>query len=128
MCLSGDIHELNAGQWACVEEAVSFYRDAVSIIKRGTTHRFGTPIASYRHPEGWQGIVRLSEDRSEVLIVVHTFAGALPDRIEVPLPEAERYELRRVFSDGSLLPNLTAVGAEFEPKANFAAVCALLKR
>lgn len=82
MCLSGGIEKLPETSWRFVREAIALYRKAAPVIKYGTSRRFGTIGESWRHPQGWQAVVRCSDD--EALVVVHTFSGA-PERIEVPL-------------------------------------------
>jgi len=84
MCLSGDVYDLNAAQWAMVDEGIRFYRTVSSIIEEGMSLRHGPPIASYRHPHGWQAVERTSSDGSEKLIVVHRFDDT-PEEIRLPL-------------------------------------------
>jgi len=74
MCLSGDIYNLNDAQWGIVRDSIAFYRKAAPIIRDGQSRRVGTPVVSYRHPEGWQALVRYG-DNSQILAVVSTFAG-----------------------------------------------------
>lgn len=85
MCISGDIGELPAASWQLTCEAIAFYRKCAPIIKYGTSRRFGEIGKSWRHPQGWQAMVRSSKDQA--LVVLHTFAGA-PDEIWIPLPAA----------------------------------------
>jgi alpha-galactosidase len=86
MCLSGRISELNPKQWGLVNQALQLYRRAVPIIKQGHSKRFGAVGESWRHPEGWQAVVRTSADHKQVLIVLHTFASA-PEWVDIPLPK-----------------------------------------
>ena len=58
--------------------------------------RFGESGASWRHPQGWQAVVRIFEDRA--LVVVHTFAGA-PDVVAIPL--SGEWELTDRFPNSS---------------------------
>lgn len=85
MCLSGDICDLNDAQRKLVDEGITFYNSVSHIISDGITKFYGTSIGSYRHPEGWQCILRYSDDQDEALAVVHTFGGVLPDKIVIPL-------------------------------------------
>jgi alpha-galactosidase len=55
-------------------------------------------IRSYRHPEGWQAILRIATDKSSAIIVIHSFDGELPDRIEIELHEAGNFKISSVFS------------------------------
>lgn len=71
------------------------------MIRAGASRRYGTPVRSYRHPEGRQGIVRRGTDGAGILAVVHRFGAGRSDGIEVPtIPEAERYEITDVLTDG----------------------------
>jgi alpha-galactosidase len=81
MCLSGEIAELTDRQWELVRRAQQLYRSAVPIIKHGTSRRYGATGESWRHPTGWQTVVRESGD--ELLVVTHTFADA-PTKIDLP--------------------------------------------
>ena len=97
MCLSGEVIELSDQQWQVVEDAMQFYQKIVPIVKQGVSYRYGPKIASYRFPEGWQALLRLSADVSQALVVIHTFGGQLPDRIEVPLREAAGFTIEASF-------------------------------
>lgn len=85
MCLSGDVFDLSAEQWETVDRGIAFYNAVSHIISNGISRFYGTGVGSYRFPEGWQGVVRYSEDGSEALAVVHTFGGGKPGQIEIPL-------------------------------------------
>ena len=87
MCLSGDVTKLSSEQWKPIDEAMAFYRKASPVIKDGISYFYGEKRPSDRHPQGWQGVVRVSADRDAALVVVHCFAGPVPDRIEILLPE-----------------------------------------
>lgn len=82
MCLSGGIDNLPDASWRLVREAISLYQKCAPVIKHGTSRRFGELGASWRHPKGWQAVLRRSE--THALVVVHTF-GDSPGEIEVPL-------------------------------------------
>ena len=87
MCLSGEIAQLSAAQWRLVREAMAFYRRVAPVIKEGQSRRVGQTSESWRHPHGWQAVVRTGAGGREALVVAHTFAQA-PARVEVPLPAA----------------------------------------
>jgi len=84
MCLSGDIHELNAGQMQAVQDGIDMYHTVKASIKNGTSRKFGSTLLSYTSPEGWQAVVRTHDNLEEAFVVVHTFANA-PDALSVPL-------------------------------------------
>jgi alpha-galactosidase len=82
MCLSGAIEKLPGESWSRVREAIDLYAKAAPVIKYGESRRFGAMGESWRHPTGWQALVRRSEN--ELLVVLHTFADA-PAEVSVPL-------------------------------------------
>lgn len=127
MCLSGDIHELNEAQWKIVDEAIAFYKLAAPIIKEGTTKRYGPTIHSYRHPAGWQGVTRLSTDGLQLMAIVHTFDGSIPEKIELPLPATGLYEITRVFADKEIDLQVENGQLSCKLESTFSAVCVLLR-
>lgn len=86
MCLSGDVTNLSDEQWDVIERGIAFYKEIAPIIKNGISHRIGPKISSDRHPEGYQVMLRI-KDNKEALAVIHCFNGTLPDSIEVPLAD-----------------------------------------
>ena len=86
MCLSGDVNELSEEQWKLVLEAQDFYRKVWPIIKHGKSRRVGTAPHSWRHPRGWQAIVRVSDSGHEALAVIHSFAEPKVETVHLELP------------------------------------------
>jgi alpha-galactosidase len=106
MCLSGGIEDLSVGQWALVLDAQRLYRVAAPLIKDGVSRRFGEMGESWRHPVGWQAVLRTSTDASRALVVAHTFQDP-PAEIEVPLPAGgwaieAQFPRQAVTANGSL--------------------------
>ena len=87
MCLSGDVTDLSAEQWKAIDDGVAFYKKAAPIIRDGQTYWFGNTGASYRHPTGWQGILRCGED-DRALCVFHRFQEAETEQMLVQLPDS----------------------------------------
>ncbi|MBW8780462.1 MAG: alpha-galactosidase [Verrucomicrobia bacterium] len=85
MALSGDLAGLSEAQLALVWRAEKLYVKAAPIIKDGVSRRHGQTGESWRHPRGWQGVVRVAADGASALVVVHAFAQA-PASVELPLP------------------------------------------
>ena len=83
MCLSGDVAELSPEQWAKVDEGIAFFRAVSRIIRDGVSAFHGQVSASWRHPEGWQAVCRTAGE--ETLTVIHTFGGAFPKKITLPV-------------------------------------------
>ena len=75
MGLSGDVYELDDHQWALIDEAIAFYKEAADIIKNGTTCFIKTDTASYNAPSGGQLVLRKYGD--QMLYVYHRFADSL---------------------------------------------------
>ena len=83
MCLSGDVIHLSEEQWKKTEEGMDFYRQVRHIIRDGVSAFFGGVPGSWRHPEGWQAVVR--ETENETLAVIHTFGGTIPEKAILPV-------------------------------------------
>lgn len=86
LCLSGDVWELDEEQWEMIDRGIVFYKKIAPVIKSGQTYRFGPEIKSIRHPEGWQGMVRVG-DRGGAYALIHAFRGEIPEEIRISLPE-----------------------------------------
>ena len=102
MCLSGDVIELNKEQWNLIDEGIDFYKSISHIIRDGYSYRYGTKIKSERNPEGWQGVLRLTENR-EALIIIHRFYGNYDNEIKIELPKNCPKNIVRVYSDSKNL-------------------------
>ena len=92
MCLSGDVDRLTDEQWKKAEEGIDFYRRIRHIIRDGVSSFYGEVSVSWRHPEGWQAVIR--ETEKETLAVIHTFGGKLPGKVSFPVKGSE---IRRVM-------------------------------
>lgn len=92
MCLSGDADRLSDEQWQKTEEGIHFYRKVRHIIRDGVSTFYGEVSASWRHPEGWQAVIR--ETEKETLAVIHTFGGKPPEKVFFPVKGSE---IRRVM-------------------------------
>ncbi|MFC6334394.1 glycoside hydrolase family 36 protein [Paenibacillus septentrionalis] len=123
MCLSGDIHELSHEQWKVVEQAIKFYKDVAPIIKEGTTRRYGSTITRYRKPEGWQAIMRTSNDHHQLLVVIHTFDGALAPTITLPLQNDLHYEITSTFSEQHVEAHINDESLTIRLHEPFSAAC-----
>ena len=97
MCISGDVVHLSAEQWNKVEEGTNFYRQVRGIIRDGVSTFHGELSESWRHPEGWQAVVRKAGN--ETLALIHTFGGKLPEKVVLPVV-AEKI-LRVMCSEGN---------------------------
>ncbi|MBC8041430.1 MAG: alpha-galactosidase, partial [Opitutaceae bacterium] len=86
MCLSGDLPALSEEQWSLAKRALELYAKAAPVLRDGRTHWFGPAVKAWRHPEGWQLIVRVAADEQTALVVGHAFGGVLPEVAECELP------------------------------------------
>lgn len=121
MCLSGGIEKLSDGTWQLVREAIELYGKAAPVIKYGKSRHFGELGESWRHPEGWQAVVRRSDELA--LVVVHTFAGA-PESIELPFDGD--WELEGTLGEG--LPERAGDTLHFRPAGDFHGSAWLFRR
>lgn len=85
MCLSGDIHNLGEAQWQQIDKGTRFYKKIAPILRDGRSEIITSGIKSYRHPQGWQAVKRISDARDEVLLVVHGFANPKPLNITLDM-------------------------------------------
>lgn len=95
MCISGDVRELSDAQWKVLDDGIAFYKKIAPIIKKGFTYRYGTEITSYRHPHGWQGVLRAG-DNGGAFAVFHGFHGAAGTQASVPVPDG--YGIADIYS------------------------------
>ena len=97
LCFSGDTGSLRPEQVEVIAKAVAWYAKAAPVIDHGVSEWFGPKIVSYRHPRGWQGVLRrgvlgdggtagAGDAAGRALAVVHTFHDA-PQSVEIPVGE-----------------------------------------
>ncbi|ORX94421.1 family 36 glycoside hydrolase [Clohesyomyces aquaticus] len=86
MCLSGDLVGLGDAQLAFVKSATELYRRCVPVIRDGMSRIMGEIGPSWRHPTGWQGVVRSTPQ--QVLVVFHSFKDS-PTTFTLPLPSVD---------------------------------------
>ncbi|TPR56900.1 glycoside hydrolase family 36 protein [Enterococcus sp. OL5] len=99
LCLSGDIQELSCEQWQVIDDGIAFYRRVATIIKDGSSERYGNPVLSYRKPAGSQAVLRYGRTNKEVLLVVHSFQAAKP----LLIPFSQEYRLEQQYGAGVTL-------------------------
>ncbi len=125
MCISGDVTNLSTGQWDLIDRGMDFYRLIVPVIKNGQSYLYGQRNKSDRHPRGWQAVVRMQEN-GDAYVVIHTFEGELPKRIEISLPVGCAINIEAVYSDTN--PNIYVEDNRlyYYPDNNWKAVAAFL--
>lgn len=104
MCLSGDVTKLTDAQWDVIDRGIAFYKKAAPIIKDGYSRLYGPKVVSWRHPKGWQCLVRTEggvehEKKDGLLAVFHSFNGEHDGVLEAFLPADGIYQIEEVYSD-----------------------------
>lgn len=126
MCFSGDVIELSNEKWSFIENGMEFYKKIVPIIKDGFSYRYGTKISSYRHPEGWQVVVRVGNN-NEAYVTIHTFNGILPQYIKIKLPDECPNKIKDIYSDSNVDIVIDNNTLKYKTSDNMKAVAILLK-
>jgi alpha-galactosidase len=91
MYLSGELDTLDKEQLAFLKSATDLYKRSVSVIRDGVGRITGQMGESWRHPTGWQGVVRSTPQQA--LVVLHSFEHS-PTVLTVPLPSgAAKWEV-----------------------------------
>lgn len=112
MAISGDLAQLDEGQFSILKLAQDFYQEIVPIIRNGQSRRFGSMGPSYRHPRGWQAVRRVSADGLKLLLVVHSFASVPEGDLAIALPSGE-WKLTSAFNPPAgidLSPGMVRLG------------------
>lgn len=128
MCLSGDVTKLSEAQWAVIDGGMAFYRSIAPVVKHGQSYRFGTKIDSIRHPEGWQAVVRVGTDEDSAYVTLHLFDGALPQCVEIQLPDNCPETIAKVYSDTAENVTIENHVLRYIPKDNKKALAVRLSR
>ncbi|UKS28226.1 alpha-galactosidase [Paenibacillus sp. HWE-109] len=127
MCLSGDIYDLQEEQWLLVDEGIRFYKRIAPLIKEGVSYRFGPIVHSYRHPEGWQAMVRMNQSHTEAVVIIHTFGGELPEQLDISLPLKGQYEIEASFIEDANRIYIEGHVLSYRTQGPFAAAAVLLR-
>jgi len=125
MCISGDVTNLTSAQWDMIDRGMDFYRLIVPVIKNGQSYLYGQRNKSDRHPRGWQAVVRMLEN-GDAYVLLHTFEGELPKRIEISLPSGCATNIEAVYSDTNTNIYVEDNRLYYYPDNNWKAVAAFL--
>ena len=119
--------ELMVPQWKVIDDGIAFYQKIAPIIRDGYTYRFGPEISSYRHPKGWQGILRVG-NCGDAFVLFHVFNGEMDEEYSIVIPEQYEFELCDVYSDTEVEIILDQHKLTYIPTENMKAVAAYLKK
>lgn len=128
MCLSGDVFDLSKEQWNIVDEGIALYEKVSPAVREGASYRFGPSVKSYRHPEGWQAILRVGADKRQAFVVVHTFGGTLPATIRIQNPDIEKLAIKGILSEKGLKAEMRDGCLEVALSGNFQAMVVYLEQ
>lgn len=127
LCLSGDFAALRPEQRALVDHALVLYARAAPVIRRGRSYRHGPDVAAYRHPQGWQAVVRVAATDRQALVVAHTFAQPGQTVLRLPLPDG-RWHIADALLEKPGALKLAAGELHWQPQGEWSAAVALLTR
>lgn len=125
MCLSGDVTNLSEEQWDVIERGIAFYRKIAPVIKHGKTYHLSSQIERIRHPEGWQGIVRVGSE-GDAYALIHIFGGEYPQEIELELPQGTPQDIKEIYSDTEETVRIENGRLYYRPSENWKAVAVYL--
>ena len=73
ICVSGDVHKIDAAQKAKVREGIAFYEAVKDVIRDGDITETRCDVKYFRDPKGCQIYKKVSRDKSRMLILAHFF-------------------------------------------------------
>jgi alpha-galactosidase len=127
LCLSGDVVELDAAQWALTQRAIGFHGRVAPLLDDGRWSRSGPRVDAYRSPTGWQAVLRPSVDGMAMLAVLHAFGGDPVESLRVPLVR-DGWEVDWIFAEVGAAPLVKSDVLEWAPPGPFSAAAAWLVR
>ncbi len=86
MCLSGDLNDLSPAQWKLVIAAMELYRRVAPIIRDGVSIFHENKGPSWRHPRGWQAVMRISSRQDRAVVIAHSFGRPFSKNANIALP------------------------------------------
>lgn len=129
MCLSGEVHDLSPSQWALTVSAMEFYRRVFLVIRDGISTFHGEMGKSWRHPQGWQAVLRTSRRGDRALLVAHTFSKPFANNVEIPWSGGQHWEIVNAWpAKSGLTVSLHGQKISLGLKGEFLAVVAEIRR
>jgi len=128
MCLSGDVHDLSAAQWQLAVSAMELYRRVYPIIRDGHSAFHGETGKNWRHPQGWQAVLRTSKSGKRALLVAHTFGKSFPKSVLIPLAQSG-WKIEETWPEKQgLSPTLKGKSLQLDLTGEFRATVVSLRR
>ena len=118
LCISGELEQLDENQWSVMQEAIRFYGEVAPIIRDGKSRLYQQIGNAWRHPQGAQAVLRISDAGDQALVVVHSFAAPIPGEIVVRLPKGE-WQVSAAFPSSDALPVIDSNELHIEPSGEF---------
>ena len=128
MCLSGDVHDLSPVQWKLSVSAMELYRRVYPIIRDGHSTFHGESGKNWRHPQGWQAVLRTAKNGKRALLVTHTFGKPFPKSVQIPLAQ-NGWKIEETWPEKQgLLASLKGKSLQLDLTGEFRATVVSLRR
>jgi alpha-galactosidase len=128
MCLSGELHDVRPAQWKLAVSAMELYHRIFPVIRDGHSSFHGQVGKSWRHPQGWQAVLRTSKRGDQALLVAHTFGKPFPKSVEIPMPKLG-WHLEEIWpAEGGLVAQLKSGKMNLTLDSEFRASVLTLRR
>lgn len=128
LCLSGDFLDLDADQWTLTRRALDLYGLARPALSSGRWRRHGPGADGYRHPRGWQALVRTTDDGEGALAVLHAFDDPPTAPVSIPLEPGPEFTIARTLTAGPPPLRVEDGALHWQPPGPFHAAAAWLTR
>jgi alpha-galactosidase len=103
------------------------YRRAAPVIRGGKSRRYGETGENWRHPRGWQAVVRAGAGGESVLAVLHAFASP-PPHVRVPMASEQGWRIEAQFAAAEGTVRYDGTSLLWAPVGQFTAAVLLLTR
>jgi len=125
LCLSGQVAELDVDQMKLLNDDLALYQQVAHLIHDGESRLTRSLSKSWRHPRGWQAVVRASRSGPrEALVVVHAFGATAGTTSKAKLPAAGRWEIVAERGIGLARASLIREELRFTATSDFSAYLA----
>lgn len=73
ICISGDVHKIDAAQKAKIKEGIDFYNAVKDVVRSGKIAECFCNVRYFRQPKGCQIYKKVSQNANRMLILAHFF-------------------------------------------------------